>query len=173
MTSPTRYPPNLGFEWRENWQERLYSLVRERGFGSVTAYADSRPGATLVELADDLGPGNVAPVQVEWRMVAEAEASNTIERCARSLLARGLRQYLPEGWHLEWPDVPGDPTTPLFRKLAAFGDVSGALSDAYTAATRRLRRAFDAADIPEGWLPTGPDDPVIVDIFRRHWAEPA
>ena len=88
MTEPMAFPPQQGFAWRGDWQARLYALIQERGFSSVTAYADSQPGATLLELADVLGSGNVAAVQIEWRLVAEAAASGTMERCARSLLAR-------------------------------------------------------------------------------------
>jgi hypothetical protein len=169
---PVKYPPQQGWAWREGWQERLYSLIRERGFASVTEYADSRPSATLLELADNLGSGEVAAIQVRWRLVAEAEANGTIERCAQCLLVRTLHDELPEGWQREWKDIPGDPSTPFFRKVGAFSDVVVALPDQYADAMRRIRLAFDAADIPEGWLPESPDDPVIAEMFRRHWSIP-
>jgi hypothetical protein len=163
------FPPQQGFAWRGDWQERLYTLIRERGFSSVTAYVDSQPGATLLELADGLGSGNVAAVQLEWRLIAEAEASGAMERCARSLLARALRGALPEGWQREWKDVPGDPSTPFFRKVGALCSLTASLPDAYEQATERIRDGLDAANIPAGWLPEGADDAILVDVFHRCW----
>lgn len=168
MTSPA----GQGDAWQGNWEERLYARIRDRGFTSVTEFIESRPGATLVELADELGPKDVAAVQLRWRLVAEAAASGSMERCARSLLARALREELPEGWQREWHDVPGDPTTPLFRKAGALSSVVVALPDAYEDAVDRIGLALDAADIPEGWLPVNADDPLLAEIFRRHWREP-
>jgi len=174
MTLPTRNLPRQGLAWLEGWQERLDLLVHERGFGSVTAYVESRPGATLVELAIDLGRGGieVAPVQIQWRWVAEAEASGTLERCARGLLARALRDTLPEGWRTEWQDAPGDPT-PLSRKVDAFADLVTAMPQVYRAVARRTCVALDSANIVEGWLPANADDPLIMDIFRRYWTDPS
>jgi len=171
MNDPTKFPPQQGFAWRGNWEERLRVLLQDRGFSSVTAYAASRPEATLVELADELGPGNVAAVQLEWRLIAEAETSGTMEQCARSLLARALRRQLPEGWQREWTDVPGDPTTPFFRKVGALSSLTVALPEAYEQATLRIREALDAADIPQGWLPSGPDDAILVEVFKRNWLD--
>jgi hypothetical protein len=95
-----------------------------------------------------------------------------MEQCARSLLTRALRRELPEGWQREWNDIPGDPTTPLFRKVGALCSLTVALPDAYEQATMRVRDALDAADIPAGWVPAGPDDPIIVDVFKRYWLAP-
>ncbi|TMQ05474.1 MAG: NUDIX hydrolase [Deltaproteobacteria bacterium] len=172
MTEPTKFPPQQGFAWRGNWQERLYALVRKHGYASVTDYANSRPQATLLELANGLGPGDVAPVQIESRLVAEAQASGTMEQCARSLLARALRDALPEGWQREWHDIPGDPNTPTFRKVGALSSLTAALPDAYELAIERVREALDAAGIPAGWLPTGPDDEILIEVFRQQWDGP-
>jgi hypothetical protein len=169
MSEPTILPPQQGFAWRGDWQERLYALVQERGFSSVTTYADSRPAATLVELAEALGSSDVAPVQIQWQLVAEAEASGTMERCARSLLARALREALPEGWQREWRDVPGDPNTPLFRKVGALCSLTAALPDAYEQATERIREAFDMVRIPPGWVPAGSEDEILVEVFSKAW----
>jgi hypothetical protein len=168
VTVLTKYPTETS-AWAGDWEERLYGRVRERGFSSVTEFVESRPSATLGDLADELGVTDIAPVQIEWRWVAESEQNDTMERCARGLLARQLRWKLPEGWHREWRDVPGDPKTPLFRKIGAFSSLVVALPEKYKDAVQRVRRAFDAAEIPVGWLPTDADDPVIVELFRRHW----
>jgi hypothetical protein len=134
---------------------------------------DSQPQASLIQLADDLGTGDVAAIQIEWRLIAEAELAGTMERCARSLLARALRYKLPEGWQREWPGMPGDPSTPIFRKVRALVSLIVAMPDAYEAAAERVCDALNAAEIPVGWLPSGADDALLVEVFRRHWPAPA
>ena len=62
--------------------------------------------------------------------------------------------------------------TPLFRKVGALSSVAVALPNAYQDAVDRIGLALDAADIPEGWLPVSADDPLLAEIFRRHWREP-
>jgi hypothetical protein len=58
------------------WQGRrvrLYERVRERGFDSLTAFADARPAVPLHALAEELGEEDVAGVQVLGGLLAEAE----------------------------------------------------------------------------------------------------
>jgi len=167
VTSSTTHTP-----WDGKWEQRLSERLKLRGFSSATDYANSRPTTSLVDLADDIGFEDIAAVQIQWRLVAEARVRGTMEQCARSLLARALRAELPEGWHREWIDEPGNPETPLFRKVSAFSEVTVALPEEYRAISRRLHKAFDAENIVEGWIPEGADDPLIVDIFRRHWSDP-
>ena len=64
-----------GRAWQGNLKARLYERVRERGYDSLTAFAEARPTASLVELADELGPDDIAAVQVFSGLVAEAEQS--------------------------------------------------------------------------------------------------
>lgn len=166
------YPSGYGYEWRRLWHKRLFALIRERGHSSVSEYIEGNPVASLLDLAEDLGSGNVAAIQLEWLWVAEAEANDRLERCARSLLARGICQKLPEGWHREWPDIPGDPTTPRYRQISAFASMEASIPERYQGAADRVWSALQAADICEGWLPTGGDDPVLVEIFGCHWPDP-
>jgi len=85
----------------DEWTEALSRALESRGFASLSAYADSRPEASLAELAADLGGPDAAPTALEQRLIEEAEATGKMERCARSLLARDLRQELSEGWQPE------------------------------------------------------------------------
>ncbi|RYZ15535.1 MAG: NUDIX hydrolase, partial [Myxococcaceae bacterium] len=52
-----------GGAWQGNIKARLYERVRERGYESLTAFADARPAVPLYVLADELG-NDVAAVQV-------------------------------------------------------------------------------------------------------------
>ena len=62
-----------GSVWDGNWVARLYERVRERGYTSLTAFAETRPTASLVEL----GQGRDA------RRTAAARSAPTTNCCAR------------------------------------------------------------------------------------------
>jgi hypothetical protein len=147
--------------------DALSRAFRAEGFTSLTAYADSRPAASLTELADHLGPG-IEPLDLEHQLIAEAEATGTMENCARSLFARDLRSELPDGW-VVGPAASDDATGHSCRLSGVFFTLSMALPPAYHEAVDRIQRAMALADLPSGWLPDGTDDPVLVELFGSYW----
>lgn len=166
MNDHGKYLGGRGFEWRGDWAVRLRDLLAARGFQRLTDYANTRPTSTLSALADDLGVGDVAPLQVQWVLVDEARAAGQLERCARDLLCRRL-----SGIGGGWPaDRRWDTQKSIRRALLAW---QGSLGEArYDEVLQRIAVALlDATDIAPGWSPSSPDDPIIVDVFRRFWAE--
>ncbi|RKG67369.1 NUDIX hydrolase [Corallococcus sp. CA054B] len=144
-----------GRSWQGNWIARMYERVRERGYGSVTAFAEDRPTASLVALAEELGPDDVAGVQVFKGLVAEAERNKRLTRLVRGQLVRELYERLPSGW-------------PVALEGEARTEVAIALGQwfAYTPETHqeRVDRASDALFAnppPAGWRPLGPDDALL------------
>jgi hypothetical protein len=144
-----------GHSWQGNWKVRLYERVRERGYDSLTAFAEARPTASLVELAEELGEHDVAAVQVFSGLVAEAERRNQLTRLERGQLVRELSEGLPNGW----PAVLDD---------ASRFEVAKALSSwiAYTPEpdqerARQIAAALLATPPPPGWRPLGPDDELL------------
>ncbi|QSQ11901.1 NUDIX hydrolase [Myxococcus landrumensis] len=144
-----------GRSWQGNWVARLYERVRERGYDSVTAFAEDRPTASLVALAEELGPDDVAGVQVFKGMVAEAERNKRLTRLVRGQLVRELYGRLPGGW-------------PVALEGEARTEVAIALGQwfAYTPETHqeRVDRASDELfddPPPAGWRPLGPDDELL------------
>jgi hypothetical protein len=142
--------------WQGNWRVRLYERVRERGYSSITAFAEARPTASLVELADELGRDDVAGVQVFSGLLAEAERNHQVTRLVRGQLVRELFNHLPKGW----PEVLDD---------ANRFDVAHALArwSTYTPETheKRVEQAGDrllATPPPAGWRPLGPDDDLLL-----------
>lgn len=87
-----------GHPWRGNWVVRLYERVRERGYTSLTAFAEARPTASLLGLAEELGKDDIAAVQVFKGLVDEAERSHQLTRLVRGQLVRELCEGLPGGW---------------------------------------------------------------------------
>lgn len=148
--------------WSGDWHARVLERVQQLGFKTVTAYAANRAGISLVNLAEELGREDVAGVQVMWLLIEEAVRSHTVPCALRDLVVRGLREVLPHGWRY-----------PLDEDSRC--RVAGALSRWATELQLHLdkARALQAskdllnAELPMGWLPEGPEDPIIVAFVDR------
>jgi len=160
------YPPGRGHEWRGDWGRRIFDLLGARGYARLTDFAAAHPNATIFELARELGVGDVAPIQVQWILVDEAREVHDLERCARDLLNRRIRE-VGGGW-------PADQGWETQKKIrGALIAWQGCLKDEkYEAALGKMvDELLDATDIPSGWLPSGADDERIAALFRRHWPD--
>ncbi|HEX5754412.1 MAG TPA: NUDIX hydrolase [Archangium sp.] len=148
-----------GRAWQGNIKARLYERVRERGYDSLTAFAEARPTASLVELAEELGPDDIAGVQVFSGLLAEAERHKQVTRLVRSMLVRMLFQSLPEGW----PSVMDDATR---GEIAlALGSWSAYTPETHEKRVERARAALRATPPPPGWRPLGPDDELLLTLL--------
>jgi hypothetical protein len=148
-----------GHPFQGNWVARLYERVRERGYDSLTAFAEARPTASLVALAKELGKDDVAGVQVLRGLLAEAERRKQVTRFVRDIFARLWSQSVPDGW----PTVLDDANR--FKVAEALGRWF-----AYTTETHKERvdRASDALFVtppPPGWRPLGPDDELLLTLL--------
>ncbi|REG29554.1 hypothetical protein ATI61_107250 [Archangium gephyra] len=148
-----------GRSWDGHWKVRLYERVRERGYESLTAFAEARPTASLGALAEALGENDINAVQVFSGLVAEAERSHRLTRLVRGQLVRELSAHLPNGW----PAVLDD---------ANRFDVAHALArwSTYTPETheKRVEQVGDAllaSPPPPGWRPLGPDDELLLALL--------
>lgn len=94
-------PMTDGRSWQGSWKARLYERVRERGYDSLTAFAESRPAVPLDQLAEELGKDDVAGVQVLSGLLAEAERRKQVTRFVRDVLVRQLSESIPGGWPAE------------------------------------------------------------------------
>ncbi|MBM7113045.1 NUDIX hydrolase [Archangium primigenium] len=144
-----------GRAWRGDVKARLYERVRERGHESLTAFADARPTASLVELADELGTEDIAAVQVFSGLVAEAERSGRVTRLVRGQFVRELFQAFPTGW----PSAPDDSTR--FELAHALARWTSYTPDTHKERVRQARAALRASPPPAGWRPLGPDDELL------------
>ena len=140
--------------WWGNWVVRLYERVRERGYTSLTAFAEARPTASLVELAEKLGE-DVAGVQVFKGLVEEAERSRQLTRLVRGQLVRELSESLPNGW----PAVMDDANR--FKVAKALGAWSAYTPETHEERVKQARAALRAAPPPPGWRPLSPDDELL------------
>jgi hypothetical protein len=141
--------------WDGNWKVRLYERVRERGYESLTAFAEARPTASLVALAEELGAGDLNAVQVFSGLVAEAERTHQHTRLVRGQDVRELSEYLPEGW----PTVLDDANR--FKVAKAISLWIAFTPETHKERARQVRTALLATPPPPGWRPLGPDDELL------------
>ncbi len=148
-----------GRSWEGNWKARLYERARDRGYDSLTAFAEARPTASLVALAEELGPDDIAGVQVFSGMLAEAERKNQVTRFVRGQLVRELCAHLPNGW----PAVLDNANR--FEVAHAFGAWIALTPETHKERARRVRTALLAAPPTPGWRPLGPDDELLLTLL--------
>jgi hypothetical protein len=119
-------------------------------------------GLPLLMLAKELSSDDIAAAQIRYLLIDEAIRSKTFPRMACDLLTRELLQVLPSGWKLPFNEETRS-------------EVAGVLSGWYAElqdhldhdATMSAGRELLNAELPDGWLPEGPDDPVIVSFVDR------
>src|SRR5262249_37345036 len=141
-----------GRSWRGNWVARLYQRVRERGYTSLTAFAEAQPTAPLYALAADLGGGDLNAVQLFSGLVDEAERSYQVARLVRGHLVREFSESLPNGW----PAVLDDEAR--FAVAETLASWIGFTPETHKVRARQIMAALLAAPPPPGWRPLGPDD---------------
>ncbi|PTL75909.1 NUDIX hydrolase [Vitiosangium sp. GDMCC 1.1324] len=148
-----------GGAWRGNIRARLYERVRERGYDSLTAFAEARPAVPLYVLADELGKDDVAAVQVFSGLLAEAERRKQVTRLVRDVLVRELAESLPEGW----PAVMDDANR--FKVAEALGSWFAYTPETHRERADQVMAALRATPPPPGWRPLGPDDELLLTLL--------
>ena len=144
-----------GRSWEGNWKARLYERVRARGYDSLTAFAEARPAASLIELAEELGKDDVAGVQVLGGLHAEAERRKQVTRFVRDVLVRQFSESLPNGW----PAVLDDESR--FQIGKTLGGWSADTPETHKERVRQARASLRAHPPPPGWRPLSPDDELL------------
>ncbi|WNG25001.1 NUDIX hydrolase [Cystobacter fuscus] len=148
-----------GRSWEGNWKVRLYERVRERGYDSLTAFAEARPTTSLVALAEELGPDDIAGVQVFSGLLAEAERRKQVTRLVRGQLVRELWACLPNGWPVVMDDAN------RFKVAKAIGLWSSLTPTTHEQRVEQARAALRATPPPPGWRPLGPDDELLLTLL--------
>ena len=158
----------MAFEktWSGDWHSRILERVRQRGFETVTQYASERSGVPLLVLAEDLGPDDVAAVQIRSILVEEAMRTRTVPRALRDL---SFASYAIPSGRLE-----------VSPRWASRSEVAGALATWQTELevedhldcfddemTFKAGQDLMNAELPTGWLPEGPEDPIIIAFVDR------
>ncbi len=145
--------------WAGNWQERIYLKLPKSGFNSITAYAQSLPQATFIELAASLG-AELVPLQIEKLLLEEAIETNNFSYFARTCLIRYLRQNLPNGW--------GVGENLEFRRAHAFATWSTAMGEEFKNVAGSIWKDLNQpGHVEDRWLPRSVNDEIIEALFKR------
>jgi hypothetical protein len=132
----------------DNWPEQLYAELNRRGVGTLVAFADSVGCTTYAELAAAL-EDTFAPIQMMIALRDEFAERDDARGFAADCLYRYLHQYATE---------PGEAFT-------AWEAALGGASDATRLVSRLLRER-----VLEGWLPSGPDDLLLLGVMAaQRW----
>jgi hypothetical protein len=148
-----------GRAWQGNVKARLYERVRERGYDSLSAFADARPAVPLHLLAEELGKDDVAGVQVLSGLLAEAERRKQVTRFVRDVFARLWSESVPDGW----PAVMDDEAR--FAIAEALGCWTAYTPETHKERVKQARAALRATPPPPGWRPLGPDDGLLLTLL--------
>ncbi|HEX5752669.1 MAG TPA: NUDIX hydrolase [Archangium sp.] len=148
-----------GRAWQGNVKARLYERVRERGYDSLTAFADARPAVPLHLLAEELGKDDVAGVQVLSGLLAEAERRKQVTRFVRDVFTRLWSQSVPDGW----PTVLDDANR--FKVAEALGSWIAYTPETHKERADRVSDSLLATPPPPGWRPLGPDDTLLLTLL--------
>jgi hypothetical protein len=148
-----------GQAWQGNVRARLYERIRERGFDSLTAFAEAHPAVPLYLLAEELGKDDVAAVQVLSGLLAEAEQRKQVTRFVRDVLVRELAESLPNGWPTALDD------TNRVEVAMALGSWTAYTPETHKERVRRVGDALLATPPPPGWRPLGPDDERLLTLL--------
>ncbi|GEL75057.1 NUDIX hydrolase [Myxococcus virescens] len=141
--------------WEGDVRARLHERVRERGFDSLTAFAEAHPAVPFHILADELGEDDVAAVQVFCGLLAEAEQGRRVTRLVRDVLVRELSDDFPDGWPTEMDDEV------RIDVAIVLGRWSGYTPETHQERVERASSALLAGPPPPGWRPLGPDDALL------------
>jgi hypothetical protein len=150
---------NEGRSRESHWKVRLYKRVRERGYDSLTAFAEARPTTSLVALAEELGEADISAVQMFSGLVAEAERSHQVTRLVRGHLVRELSESLPEGWPAAMDDAN------RFEVAQALAFWFGFTPETHRERAEQVMAALRATPPPPGWRPLGPDDELLLTLL--------
>jgi hypothetical protein len=151
--------------WEPGWEQRLVAAARKTGAASIGDFLSQHHSVPYFKLVRQLGD-EFAAVQLQQLQFAEAEDTGQLRAAAADGLCRILCDRIKRGWG---------------RGMHFQSNLAGAYAEwlsllEYRAGHPELRECGQAVwqalvqqSPPEGWLPTRPDDPLIVAAFTSGW----
>jgi hypothetical protein len=149
--------------WLGDWRERIRLLVHSHGCNSIEDFLSKYPSEPYTKLAGRLGE-DVAGIQLSWMQFEEAQEQGGVRDASMDCLARCITGHVKRGWlngrHFE------------FNAAGAYafwvGEIKRVRPDLESSAWD-VWRELKALNPPQGWLPSGPNDPIIQAAFARGW----
>ena len=144
---------------RDNWPEQLYRELKRRGVGTLLAFADGIGSTTYAGLAEAL-ESHCTPFQMMIALRNEFVERDDARGFAADCLYRYLHEYVTA--HVDQNARRDQQAVDAF---AAWEAALGGANDESRLVSRLLRdRVLD------GWLPSGPDDLLLVGVMAaQRW----
>jgi len=93
----------------------------------------------------------------------EAQKAGKVREVAKDLLYREILDEYPDGWYF-------DPKVGALVKLGFWYSTIRDFAPCYKEESRAIIRELTIENPPpEGWFPEGPDDPLLEELFHKHW----
>jgi hypothetical protein len=153
--------PSAG--WHADPRGFLDRRLRERGL-TIQQFLAARPGQSwnhLVHYFDE----PLAPIQLMAYVQEAAATGQWLDWYARDGLARALGEHLPDGWRFRGR-IQGEMDSPTAHALADWLTIMSILGPACDERAHQVTDKMKRIDLPLGWLPAGPDDPLLVAAFQ-------
>lgn len=151
----------LGQMWGGDWRARIRGRIHALGCETMSDFFNRHPAEPYHKMARRLG-ADVAAAQLMWMQFEEISGADEFRLAAMDGLTRVIRNHLKRGW--------GVGRHVVFNTSHAYA-VWLSLLRLYAGASRAeaVWDALEALDPPPGWLPDGPEDPIIQAAFDKAW----
>jgi hypothetical protein len=188
--SDMRHESAIGQAWEGDWRARLRARLIALGFTALADFAAAHPQRSIDQLADLLSVeqhrrvnlADVAAIQFADMWLSEAAAAGpaAVEWMARRILVGELAESLPQGfpeWHTAIDEYRRDRSihSPVWKLTECISALRDCMGETYRLRCERvfenLMQRAERGDVPAGWLPADPDDPILASAFRDGWVD--
>jgi hypothetical protein len=151
--------------WSGDWHAKIRGRVHAQGCETISDFAKRHPSLPYFKLARLLG-NDVAAVQLAIVHFEEAKASGCLREVAMAAFCRALHQHLKRGWNkgmrVDFHTAGAYAEWRAMLESRAFAPELIPLGEA-------VWKALKDSVPPTGWLPSGPDDPIVTAAFAKAW----
>lgn len=139
--------------WDKNWEQRISAFAASKGFPHIWDYLVAHPGVSLVAVADEID--DAAAIQIHQMIVKHCVEARKTPELICDLMAREIRDNLPEGWRTG---------SDFNHSQATF---VGSLPEPYASlASDTARALLGDESIPKGWRPASGGDELLRRALR-------
>lgn len=152
--------------WGDDWRVKIRGRVRSLGCETIGDFLSRYPSEHYYKVARRLG-SDVAAVQLAQMQFEEVADPSEFRQAAMDGIAREIVGHLKRGWgigkHADFNTAGAYTGWMALLQFRANAPDQLPRGDAVWSEIRAIKP-------PQGWLPSGPDDPIIKAAFARAWS---
>jgi Domain of unknown function (DUF4375) len=135
----------------------IAAALAKAGHSDLFTWAEAAPTVSVRDLATRLGLG-IAPVELEQLIGDSARGAGCYDRFLRMQVGRRVAEYFPDGFAVS--------VRKEYGLSAAWAMCAGLFDPTHRGVARAMwMRLEDMLAQHGAWVPTGPDDPLLIDAF--------